>query len=153
MRYFLLIILFGIMQPLQAAIESRTFEKPVYESRYYQMIDKLRCLVCQNQNLADSNSELARDLRDKTYELIVSGATNDEISEFMVTRYGQFVLYEPPVNRHTLILWGAPLVFAIIGIFVFIRISRKSKSTASLIVDANHVEQARDLLKDKSNDS
>ena len=113
----------------------------------------LRCLVCQNQNLADSNSELARDLRDKTYELIAGGATNNEISEFMVTRYGQFVLYEPPVNRHTLILWGAPVVFAIIGIFVFVRVSRKSKSTTLLTVDANHVAQARDLLKDKSNNS
>lgn len=153
MRSIIFTIIFCIMQPLQAAIESRVFENPVYESRYYQMIDKLRCLVCQNQNLADSNSELARDLRDKTYELIAGGATNNEISEFMVTRYGQFVLYEPPVNSHTLILWGAPVVFAIIGIFVFVRVSRKSKSTTLLTVDANHVAQARDLLKDKSNNS
>ena len=97
------------------AIESREFDTPASEARYHALIDELRCLVCQNQNLADSNAELARDLRDKTYEMIVAGKTDEEITEFMVARYGEFVLYDPLFNLHTLLLWLAPALLAGIG--------------------------------------
>ena len=150
MRFLFLVFILFSTQPLHAAIESRKFDNPQYEQRYYQMIDKLRCLVCQNQNLADSNSDLARDLRDKTYDMIKSGATDAEISEFMVARYGQFVLYEPQVNRYTLVLWGAPIIFAFIGIIVFLRIARNKSSSDTPGIDEDLIVRARAHLNDKN---
>ena len=76
-----------------AAIETYQFSNAEDEIRYLKMIAELRCLVCQNQNLADSNAELAQDLRAKTFEMINAGASNNEIAEFMVARYGDFVLF------------------------------------------------------------
>lgn len=145
MRGLLLVLLLAPAIAL-AAIETRHFENADHESRYFDLIDKLRCLVCQNQNLADSNAELALDLRDKTYQMIVDGKSNDEITDFMVSRYGQFVLYEPPFNYHTLLLWLAPAILAGIGAAVFFRIvARRRKADAADIDDAD-LDRARRLL-------
>ncbi len=129
-----------------AAIESREFDDPLTEARYHDLIDKLRCLVCQNQNLADSNAELARDLRDKTYEMITAGKSDEEITDFMVARYGEFVLYEPPFNIHTMLLWLAPALLAGIGAAVFYSLVRRRRDTAAPDVDAADMEKARSLL-------
>jgi cytochrome c-type biogenesis protein CcmH len=146
MKYWLVI---GILVPQLcfAAIESREFSDPQHEARYFNLIDKLRCLVCQNQNLADSNAELAKDLRDKTYEMIVSGRTDEEITDFMVGRYGEFVLYEPPLNIHTLLLWFAPAILLLIGVATFIGVTRKKKKNNLEPVDADELARARELLE------
>ncbi|KAA3619127.1 MAG: cytochrome c-type biogenesis protein CcmH [Proteobacteria bacterium] len=132
-----------------AAIESRQFEDPAQETRYFELIEKLRCLVCQNQNLADSNADLARDLRDKTYGMIVDGKSNDEITEFMVSRYGEFVLYEPPFNWHTMLLWLAPVILGIIGGLIFLNLVRNRRRRDATPVDAADLEAARELLKSR----
>lgn len=122
------IVLLGVSLPSLAAIESLEFDTADEENRYQKMIGQLRCLVCQNQNLADSNADLAKDLRAKTYQMIRSGASDTEIVDFMVTRYGDFVLYRPPLRGRTVLLWGAPLIFLLIALTVFFYTLRKRRA-------------------------
>ncbi len=148
-RRNLLPVLLALLLPLtcNAAIESREFDNPAQEARYTDLIKKLRCLVCQNQNLADSNAELARDLRDKTYDMIVAGSSDDEITEFMVNRYGSFVLYEPPLNFQTLFLWLTPGLLAAIGGGIFVAmVRRRRRAGEAPAAPAVDVTEARALL-------
>ena len=124
---FGLFLLFGATltaTPVQALLEPLKFESSSQESRYKALIAELRCLVCQNQNLADSNAELAGDLRLLTYNMILSGSSDTEIVQFMVSRYGDFVLYRPPFKPSTALLWIAPLILLTGGCFVLFRIFR-----------------------------
>ncbi|MGE4649097.1 MAG: cytochrome c-type biogenesis protein [Arenicellales bacterium] len=134
------VALFGLSLPSLAAIESLEFETAGEESRYQKMIGQLRCLVCQNQNLADSNADLAKDLRAKTYQMIRSGASDTEIVDFMVTRYGDFVLYRPPLRGRTILLWGAPLIFLLIALTVFFYTLRRRRIVAEPL---NREQQSR----------
>ena len=119
-----------------AAIETYQFSDTEDEIRYQKMIAELRCLVCQNQNLADSNAELAQDLRAKTFEMINAGASNNEIAEFMVARYGDFVLYRPPLKGQTLLLWIGPFGILLIALTVFFITVRRSQSKEKLSTQA-----------------
>lgn len=121
------VVLLGLSLPSLAAIESLEFDSTGEEIRYQKMIGQLRCLVCQNQNLADSNADLAKDLRAKTYQMVRSGASDTEIVDFMVDRYGDFVLYRPPLRGRTALLWGAPLIFLLIALAVFFYTLRKRR--------------------------
>jgi cytochrome c-type biogenesis protein CcmH len=100
---------------------------PALQARYEQLTNELRCLVCQNQTVADSNADLAKDLRDRTREMLLAGASDDEIVDFMTERYGDFVLYRPPVSQRTLLLWAAPVLLLVIGtLSIFFVIRRRS---------------------------
>ncbi|EIJ33847.1 cytochrome c-type biogenesis protein [Thiothrix nivea] len=146
MKRLLLILLLLAPVAAFASIEVHQFQTPTQEALYNEMIAELRCLVCQNQNLADSNSELARDLRGKTYELVMAGSSRDEIIEFMVSRYGDFVLYKPPVKQSTLLLWTGPLLFMLLGLgilFAFLR--KKSRQVSQPISEADR-QRAEQLL-------
>jgi len=113
-----------------AMIETYSFKTEQQEQDYKILIDELRCLVCQNQNLADSNAELAQDLRKQVHHMLVDKELNrHEIVDYMVDRYGDFVLYNPPVKSHTYLLWLGPLLFLLIGFWVAYRIIRESKPT------------------------
>lgn len=106
--------------------ENRSFEDPENARRYRDLIRELRCLVCQNQNLADSNAELAADLRQITYEMIRAGKSDAEIIDFMVSRYGDFVLYRPPFKPETILLWAGPFLFLAAGLWLLLaRIRRR----------------------------
>lgn len=145
------LLLFGA--PLFAAIETNMFDSPEQEALYKKMTEELRCLVCQNQNLADSNADLAKDLRDKTYELIKAGNNEEQIVEYMVARYGDFVLYRPPVKSTTWLLWVGPFLFLAIAVIIALRFSSRRQSTGDPEIDDDQLEKARDLLnkeKDKS---
>ncbi len=98
------------------------FEDPEMQARYETLTNELRCLVCQNQTIADSNAELAQDLRKQTREMLASGASDAEIKQFMTDRYGDFVLYKPPLKATTILLWLAPVLLLLGGLFVTIRI-------------------------------
>ena len=100
--------------------EERTFDDAGQLERYKTLIYELRCLVCQNQNLADSDADLAADLRREVYRMIREGKSDDEIIDFMVARYGDFVLYRPPLKAKTVLLWGAPFVLAIGGLVLLV---------------------------------
>lgn len=132
-RTFLSLTLFiamnlGFTQLVQAAIESYAFESKQQEQDYHVLIDELRCLVCQNQNLADSNAELAQDLRKQVYSMLVEQKQDKQsVVNFMVERYGDFVLYNPPLKLQTYLLWGGPFLFLSLGFWWLFRIISQAK--------------------------
>ena len=99
-------------------LEAFKFESKAEEQHFKDLIEELRCLVCQNQSLLDSDAELAHDLRAEVHEMLIAGKTDDEIKQFMVERYGDFVLYRPPVQQNTYLLWLAPLGLLFIGALI-----------------------------------
>ncbi len=122
--FFILLILCGypIGHSVHAVnIEQYTFSDLKQEQIYNSLIHELRCLVCQNQAIGDSNAELAQDMRQKTYQLIQQGYTKQQIADFMADRYGDFVLYNTPFKASTALLWIAPTLFLIIAIGFFLR--------------------------------
>ncbi len=110
-----------------AGVEFKKFDTPQQEEVYRVLIEELRCLVCQNQTIADSNASLAQDLRRQVYEMLQQGKTKDEIAKYMTDRYGDFVLYNPPFKAKTGILWIGPVVFLLIGLVILIIFTRKKK--------------------------
>ncbi|MCE3285443.1 MAG: hypothetical protein K0R70_1699 [Steroidobacteraceae bacterium] len=108
------------------AIDSqKAFEDPALQARYEHINRELRCLVCQNQTIADSNATLAQDLRREVKEMIAAGKSDDEIREFMIARYGDFVLYRPRLTATNFLLWAAPVLLLLIGSFIGIRYIRR----------------------------
>ncbi len=132
----LVLCLFLLSQSVYAEIEVYQFANPEVELRYQSLTEELRCLVCQNQNIADSHAELAQDLRRKVYEKLNSGETNEQIIAYMTERYGDFVLYRPPFNTRTLILWLAPVLTLLIGgIGFWSLLKRRENSTEKKLSD------------------
>ncbi|MDH5189933.1 MAG: cytochrome c-type biogenesis protein CcmH [Gammaproteobacteria bacterium] len=127
-----------------APVETLDDMTPEQEKRYRQLIAELRCLVCMNQSLADSNAELAVDMRNEVHKKVVSGQANQEIVDFLVERYGDFVRYRPPVNATTVLLWFGPLILLVIGAIVLIKNNKKKRATASLSEEQH--EKAKRLL-------
>lgn len=118
-----------------------------YESRYKTLITELRCLVCQNETLSDSNAELAVDLRREIRGMLVAGKTDAEITGFLVARYGDFVLYNPPVKPTTMMLWYGPFALLALGVLIaVIAIRRRGRTAATTLSSAQH-EQVQDLLR------
>ena len=138
----------GVSSSGLAVIETYEFSDPAQESRYQDMIAQLRCLVCQNQNLADSNAELAKDLRARTYEMINAGASDEDIADFMIARYGDFVLYKPPLRLRTTLLWGGPFALLLIALIVFFFTVRRSRVPKD--IEGVDREAAARLLNKKS---
>ncbi|MFC3195897.1 cytochrome c-type biogenesis protein CcmH [Marinicella sediminis] len=117
-----LVILLLLSTAVQA-IEVYEFDTPEQEALYQQLTKELRCLVCQNQNLADSDAGLAKDLKDQVAEFVRSGQDAESIKNYMIERYGDFVNYDPPMNASTAFLWFSPLVvFLLGGVILFIKI-------------------------------
>ena len=101
------------------------FDDPVLQHRYENINRELRCLVCQNQTIADSNATLAQDLRREVRDMIAAGKTDDEIREFMIERYGDFVLYRPRMTAQNFLLWAAPVLLLLIAAVVLVRVVRR----------------------------
>jgi cytochrome c-type biogenesis protein CcmH len=99
-------------------------EDPALQARFERVVKDLRCLVCQNESIADSNVELASDLRRQVREMLVAGKSDDEIFDFMTDRYGEFVRFNPPLDRKTALIWGAPFIVLLLGILIIVRIVR-----------------------------
>lgn len=106
----------------------RAFEDPALQARYESINRELRCLVCQNQTIADSNATLAHDLRREVREMIAAGKTDDEIRDFMIERYGDFVLYRPRMTATNFLLWAAPVLLLLLGSFIGIRYIRRQSA-------------------------
>lgn len=128
MKQFLTLMLLTLSLNCFAAVEYKKFDNPQQEEAYKVLIEELRCLVCQNQTIADSNAELAKDLRRQVYEMLRQGKSKDEIATFMTDRYGDFVLYNPPLKAKTGVLWIGPIVFLLIGLVMLIAFSRRKKA-------------------------
>jgi cytochrome c-type biogenesis protein CcmH len=114
MKAWLIVAAILLALPAQAR-EIRQFDDAAKEQSYESLVRELRCLVCQNQSLADSDAELAKDLRDEVYKIIQSGKSEHEAAQFLVDRYGDFVLYRPPFKPITLLLWIGPFVLLVAG--------------------------------------
>jgi cytochrome c-type biogenesis protein CcmH len=94
------------------------------QARFERITEELRCLVCQNESIADSNADLAVDLRQQVREMLIAGKSNDAIFDFMTNRYGEFVRFSPPLETKTLFIWGAPFAMLLLGGFIVYRIVR-----------------------------
>jgi cytochrome c-type biogenesis protein CcmH len=112
------------------AIDPLPFKDRAEEVRFQKLTRQLRCLVCQNQDLADSDAALAKDLRQQVFEMMQSGKSDDEIKQYLVARYNDFVLYDPPLKPGTWLLWFTPFVLVGIGAFVVVAILRRRSTQA-----------------------
>lgn len=115
--------------PAAAAITAYEFDDPAQERRFKALTEELRCLVCQNQTIAESNAGLARDLKDITYRMIREGRNDEQIVSFMVERYGDFVLYRPPFKPVTALLWAGPPLLLAAGLAALILLVRRRSGT------------------------
>jgi cytochrome c-type biogenesis protein CcmH len=121
--FFAVLLAFG---SASLAIDAEdAFDDPVLQKRYESINRELRCLVCQNQTIADSNATLAQDLRREVRDMIAAGQTDAQIREFMIERYGDFVLYRPRMTAGNFLLWAAPVLLLVIGAFVLVRVVRR----------------------------
>ena len=146
MKHLLFIFLL-IMSCSSYAVDTRQLSDPDQQETYETLTKELRCLVCQNQTIADSNAELAADLRRQVYEMLHQGKSRQEIIQFMTDRYGDFVLYKPPFKGKTTVLWIAPVVFLLLGLITVFFFIRRKKALANQHSDADALEM--DVEKQK----
>jgi len=133
MKRALLVMLLLSATRVLAIDVSEGFEDPTLQARYRALIEQTRCLVCQNQTIADSNAGLAQDLRREIREMLAQGATDRQVIDFLVGRYGDFVLYRPPFKNTTWLLWASPVLFLVIGLGIFgVTLARRSKQSLQL---------------------
>lgn len=136
-----------------AAIDTYEFRDEAERERYRTLTEELRCPKCQNQNIADSNAPIAMDLRQEIFRMLEEGKSNDQIVDFLVDRYGDFVRYSPPVNAKTLLLWYGPAGLLVLGFGVLttilVRRRRVEKSPASNTLSETERERLAQLLDKK----
>ncbi|MFW5969460.1 MAG: cytochrome c-type biogenesis protein [Halofilum sp. (in: g-proteobacteria)] len=131
--------------PLIASDSVREFDNAAEENRYRDLLEEVRCLVCQNQSLESSDAELARDLRNEVYRLVVEeDRSREEAIEFLTERYGDFVLYRPPMQASTWLLWFGPVVLLVVGAAIAAIIIRQRPRREPLTAEEH--ERARRLL-------
>ncbi len=122
---FFLIFYCSLSQAL--TVDHYPFTSNEQQQQFQGLISQLRCLVCQNQDLADSNADLAKDLRLQVYNMVIVGKSDTEIKQYMVSRYGDFILFKPPLNGQTYILWMLPFLLLVIGFLILWRIVNRRK--------------------------
>lgn len=123
-----------------------TFDDPAQERDFRELIEKLRCLVCQNESLAASQADLAQDLRQEVYEMMKAGKSKAEILDFLVARYGDFVLYDPPVKPSTYPLWYGPAILAIVAAFFLGRALIRRKKAQETEISEEEERRVQALL-------
>ncbi len=138
MRMVLMFILLFLVTARVAG--EMTLRNPEDEQRFNDLSKVLRCMVCQNQSIADSNAELARDFRDQVKEQINEGQSDAEIIDYMVERYGHYILYKPPFNMATAILWTGPFILVVVGFVMVVRTMRRQEQSQA---DTNTRQQGR----------
>ncbi|MEQ9395439.1 cytochrome c-type biogenesis protein [Haliea sp.] len=138
--------------PAAAVIETYEFSEPELEKRYRQLSQELRCPKCQNQNIADSNAPISQDLRRLLHQQLEAGASDGEILEYMVARYGEFVRYRPAFNAATAILWLAPVLLLLGGAAGLLMLLRGRKQSPATL-DSNDQARLTALLKTAEKDA
>ena len=140
----------------QAAIDTYEFKDEAERARFRTLTEELRCPKCQNQNIADSNAPIATDLRREIFRMLEEGQSNAEIVDFLVLRYGDFVLYKPPVDTRTYLLWYGP--FALLGLgglalaVLVLRRRKVENNPAQVALSASETERLKQLLQQNSQD-
>jgi len=147
MRYFIqfALLLLLIQGAFAESIDVKDFENFSQESRYLDLIDNIRCPVCQGQSIGGSNSGLAKDLREQVRKMILNDKSDTDIYLFMIERYGDFVIFKPPINWKTYLLWFTPLIFLVLCFIYLIRIISKKRDFS--VKSSAEIKRARDLLK------
>ena len=147
MRYFIqfALLLLLIQGAFGESIDVKDFENSTQESRYLDLIDNIRCPVCQGQSIGGSNSGLAKDLREQVRKMILNDKSDDDIYLFMIERYGDFVIFKPPINWKTYLLWFTPLIFLVLCFIYLIRIISKKRDFS--VKSSAEIERAKNLLK------
>ena len=147
MRYFIqfALLLLLIQGAFAESIDVKDFENSSQESRYLDLIDNIRCPVCQGQSIGGSNSGLAKDLREQVRKMILNDKSDNDIHLFMIERYGDFVIFKPPINWKTYLLWFTPLIFLVLCFIYLIRIISKKRDFS--VKSSAEIERAKDLLK------
>ncbi len=141
--------------PVLAVNPDEMLSNPVLEERAREISKELRCLVCQNQSIDDSDAELARDLRVLVRERLVAGDDNQEVIDYIVARYGDYVLLNPPLKPETYILWASPavlVVLAILAVFAFYRRKKRDGSPASASLSKDEQKRLDELLGSSKDD-
>jgi len=156
MKYFLkglftMLLLCMSVSVLSVQIEFHSFENTQKERLYLDLIAELRCVKCQNQNLAESNAELARDMREKTYQMIVEGKSREDVVNYMTARYGDFVLYRPPLKSKTLLLWAGPPLLLFLSVYFLLKVVRRQQAKTVDTYNDSDLDSVRELLKPNSN--
>ena len=130
----------------QSVFEPLGFASPEHEQRYRTLVDELRCLVCQNQTIAESNADLASDLRREVYRMVEDGRSAEDIAGFMVARYGDFVLYRPPLRGGTIALWAGPFLLAATGLAVLAVYLRRRRRAPAAPLDADERQRVQRIF-------
>jgi cytochrome c-type biogenesis protein CcmH len=138
-----------LLLPAVALAALDGFDTPQEEARFRSLSEQLRCLVCQGQSIADSNADLANDLKREVRRMILAGQTDAEIKDFMVARYGDFVLFKPPVKSSTYLLWFGPFGLLIIGLGVWFVLARRRQDEATTTLSAADKARLAQLLGDQ----
>jgi cytochrome c-type biogenesis protein CcmH len=144
---FSLFLIFNLTNALATTLAEYTFEDPGKHDDFRAIIEEMRCLVCQNESLAGSNAELAVDLRNEIYDMMANGQSKDDIIDFMVARYGDFVLYSPPLKPSTYPIWFGPLIVFLIGGIVLFRILRRKNLSNETELTEEEQQRLESLLK------
>lgn len=146
MKTVLFIVLTFVLMPVYAGpVITYKFESEQQEALFNKLSNELRCLVCQNQAISDSNADLAKDLRDEIYGMLQQGKGEEEIVEFMVARYGDFVLYRPPMKPMTWLLWFGPAIILLAGFVFVVRIINKQKQAVEEEISSDDIERLKAL--------
>jgi cytochrome c-type biogenesis protein CcmH len=151
MKYFPMLFAGLMIFTGQLIAEPVGFEDAQQQQRFQSLLEEIRCLVCQNQSLADSNAELAQDLRNEVYRMVDQGESDKEIIDFLVARYGDFVLYRPPMKNSTLILWFGPFILLLLGLVAIYRFV-KSTRVEEVTVSESQQQRLSQLLGHNSKD-
>jgi cytochrome c-type biogenesis protein CcmH len=147
MRVIVFLVMALLLTPpvVAAPVVTYEFASEEQEALFNKLSNELRCLVCQNQSIADSNAELATDLREEIYGMLQQGNSEEEIIEFMVARYGDFVLYNPPMKPMTWLLWFGPAFALLAGFFFVVRIISRQKKAAANEMSSEEIERLKAL--------
>ncbi|RMF10566.1 MAG: cytochrome c-type biogenesis protein CcmH [Alphaproteobacteria bacterium] len=145
-----LMIMIALLMPLGASaigVDEKQLDDPALEQQARAIMKELRCLVCQNQSIEDSNADLARDLRTIVRERLAAGDSPQEVKRFMVERYGEWVLLRPPLNARTIALWVGPLLFLALGGFAAWRLMRRETPQAPPPLSAEEEQRLKQILE------
>ncbi|WP_299016245.1 cytochrome c-type biogenesis protein [uncultured Photobacterium sp.] len=135
--------------PAAAAIDVYEFETVEQEKVFHELTATLRCPKCQNNNIADSNAELAKDMRQKAYVMLSEGKSKQDVVDYMIARYGNFVTYDPPLMISTIILWLGPVLFILVGFTVLVARSRKAGDVQDKAkLDAEEEQRLKSLMEE-----
>lgn len=149
-----LLLCVGLQPALAAEGLAQPVGDPVVEARVNKLAEELRCLTCMGQSIADSQSSFSNDMKREIRGMIVAGKNDKEIMEFMVQRYGDFVLYRPPVKSTTWLLWGGPFLFLILSlVFLVLKLRKRSGQAAAELTETEHRQAAQLLGKPEADRS